>query len=65
MSARLAVEAGRSLGWERWVGDDGSTVALDRYGASAPGDVLMKELGFTVERVVAAAETLLARRGRH
>ncbi|PYO52103.1 MAG: transketolase, partial [Candidatus Rokuibacteriota bacterium] len=65
MSARLAVEAGRSLGWERWVGDDGSTVALDRYGASAPGDVLMKELGFTVERVVAAAETLLARRRRH
>jgi len=65
VSARLAVEAGRSLGWERWVGTDGSTVALDRYGASAPGDVVMKELGFTAERVVAAAETLLARRGRH
>ena len=65
VSARLAVEAGRSLGWERWVGTDGSTVALDRYGASAPGDVVMKELGFTAERVIAAAETLLARRGRH
>jgi transketolase len=64
VSARLAVEAGRSLGWERWVGTEGATVALDRYGASAPGEVVMKELGFTVERVVDAAETLLARRGR-
>jgi transketolase len=59
---RLAVEAGRSLGWERWVGSDGATLALDRFGASAPGEVLMQHLGFTAERVVRASETLLAPR---
>ena len=62
VTARLAVEAGVSLGWERWVGSAGAVVGLDRYGASAPGEVLMKEFGFTAERVVAAADALLARR---
>ena len=55
---------GSSLGWERWTGTDGATVALDRFGASAPGEVLLKELGFTTEKVVTAAEGLLARTGR-
>jgi transketolase len=64
VTARLAVEMGCSLGWERWTGTDGATVTLDRFGASAPGEVLMKELGFTTERVVGAAEALLARTGR-
>ena len=59
VTTRLAVEAGRSLGWERWVGTDGAIVGLDRYGASAPGDVVMKELGFTADRVVREAEALL------
>jgi len=63
VTARLAVEMGCSLGWERWTGTDGVTVTLDRFGASAPGEVLMKELGFTTERVVGAAEALLARTG--
>ena len=61
VTTRLAVEAGRSLGWERWVGPGGAIIALDRYGASAPGDVVMKELGFTADRVVRAAEALLGR----
>jgi transketolase len=60
VTARLAVEAGRSIGWERWVGDRGAIVALDHYAASAPGDVLMKEFGFTVERVMREAEALLS-----
>ncbi|MGH7389348.1 MAG: transketolase [Candidatus Rokuibacteriota bacterium] len=60
VTARLAVEAGRSLGWARWVGGDGATIALDRYGASAPGDVVMRELGFTTDRVVQTAEALVA-----
>lgn len=64
VTARLAVEMGCSLGWERWTGTDGATVTLDRFGASAPGEVLMKELGFTTERVVGVAEALLARTGR-
>jgi transketolase len=59
VTTRLAVEAGRSLGWERWVGAAGATVALDRFGASAPGDVLMREFGFTTDHVVRAAEALL------
>jgi len=60
VTARLAVEAGRSLGWERWVGACGATVSLDRYGASAPGDIVMRELGFTTDRVVRTAEGLVA-----
>jgi transketolase len=60
VTARLAVEAGRSIGWERWVGAHGATIALDHYGASAPGDVLMREYGFTTDHVVRAARALLA-----
>jgi transketolase len=58
---RLAIEAGASFGWERWVGDEGATVTLDRFGASAPGDVAMRELGFTADHVLARARALLGR----
>jgi transketolase len=64
VTARLAVEMGVSLGWERWTGTDGATFTLNRYGASAPGEVVIKELGFTTERVVGAAEALLSKMGR-
>jgi transketolase len=57
--ARLAVEAGATLGWKRYVGDGGDAVGLDRYGASAPGEIVMKELGFSVENVVKRAKALL------
>jgi transketolase len=57
--ARLAVEAGVSQGWGRWVGDAGGVIGLERFGASAPGNVVLTELGFTVELVVAAARALL------
>lgn len=56
ITARVAVEAGVSLGWHRFIGDKGELVTLDRYGASAPGDVVMDKLGFTVDRVVQAAQ---------
>jgi transketolase len=56
---RLAVEAGATLGWERWVGDGGAVLGLDRFGASAPGEVVLRELGFTVEHVVTRARALL------
>jgi transketolase len=59
--ARLAVEAGVPQGWERWVGDGGDTVTLDRFGASAPYKVIFEHLGFTVDNVVAKAKTLLAK----
>jgi transketolase len=59
--ARLSIEAGISFGWERWVGDAGASVAIDRYGASAPGDEVLSRLGFTVENVVGRATALLER----
>jgi transketolase len=52
---RLAIEAGVRLGWERYVGERGAIIALDRFGASAPGRVVYEHLGFSVERVVAEA----------
>jgi transketolase len=62
LTARLAVEAGVSQGWHRYVGDRGDVLAVDRFGASAPGDVVMRAYGFTVENVCARALALL---GRH
>jgi transketolase len=59
--ARVGIEAASPLGWERWVGPEGATVTLTRFGASAAGDVVMRELGFTVERVVAEALRVLGR----
>jgi transketolase len=59
VSARLSIEAGAKLGWERWVGDRGDSIGLERFGASAPGEIVMKELGFNVENVVARAKALL------
>ncbi len=49
--ARLAVEAGASQGWCRYAGDQGDVISVDRFGASAPGDVVMQEYGFNVENV--------------
>jgi transketolase len=59
--ARLSVEAGISLGWKEWVGDAGDSVAVDRFGASAPGTEVLERLGFTVDNVVERANALLAR----
>jgi transketolase len=60
--ARLSVESGVTLGWERWVGRDGDTIGIDRFGASAPGDKLLKEFGFTAEHVVERALRLVDRK---
>jgi transketolase len=57
--ARLAIEAGVSLGWKKYVGDRGDSVSLDRYGASAPGEKVLEELGFSVDNVVRRARRLL------
>jgi transketolase len=53
--ARISIEAGVSLGWHRWVGDHGVTIAIDRFGASGPGSVLIKQFGFTPDNIVRAA----------
>ena len=57
--ARVAVEAGRSDGWRKYVGLDGDVVGIDRFGESAPGDTLMQYFGFTVEHVVATVRQVL------
>ena len=59
--ARLSVEAGISHGWERWIGDAGASVAVDRFGASAPGDEVLERLGFTAENIATRAAALLER----
>ncbi|MEM3857563.1 MAG: transketolase [Thermoprotei archaeon] len=61
INARVAVEAGTSKGWERYVGLEGRVVGLNRFGASAPGQIVMEKLGFTVDSVVAAAKEVLQR----
>jgi transketolase len=61
VTARLSIEAGARLGWDRYVGSQGDCVSIDRFGASAPGDVVLKELGFNVENVLNHARGLLGK----
>jgi len=58
---KLAIEAGVTLGWERYVGEDGDIIGLDRFGASAPGGVALAKLGFNVDNVVDRVCALLGR----
>jgi transketolase len=58
---RLAVEAGATQGWCRYVGDAGDVLGIDRFGASAPGEVVMREYGFSADEVCRRALTLLHR----
>ena len=59
IEARVSVEAAATLGWERYVGLHGAVIGLDRFGASAPGATVLKNLGFTPERVADEAERVL------
>jgi transketolase len=59
VKARLAIEAGVSMGWAKYVGDAGDTLCVDRFGASAPAEDVFKDYGFTVENVVKKAKRLL------
>ena len=63
VAARLAVEAGATQGWHRYVGDGGDVLGIDRYGASAPGEMVMREYGFTVDNVCKRAMALRCRDG--
>ena len=58
VTARVAVEAGSSMGWLKYIGEKGRMVSIDTFGASAPGDVLMEKKGFTVSNIVFAVKTL-------
>jgi len=61
VTARLAIEAGVTLGWSKYVGGKGDVVGLDRYGASAPVQVVMEKLGFTAANVVERVKRLLGK----
>lgn len=60
--ARVSVEAGVTLGWERWIGDHGVAIGIDRFGASAPGDVNLEKLGFAPRDIVAAVHRVLTKK---
>lgn len=59
VEARVSVEAGSPFGWERWIGSRGRAVGMDRFGASAPYEVLFEEMGFTAENVARVAREVL------
>ena len=61
VTARVSVEAATSFGWHRWLGDGGEAVSLDHFGASAPGERLFEEFGFTAARVAEAVRRTLTR----
>ena len=61
--ARLAVETGAAQGWHRYVGDAGDVLSVERFGASAPAEVVLREYGFTVDEVCSAGAGA-ARSGR-
>ena len=61
VAKRVTVEAGTTFGWDRYAGDSGTMIGIDRFGASAPGDVVLSNLGFTVGAVTAAALRLCGR----
>ena len=59
VTARLAIEAGVSLGWHKYIGDKSDTLCVDKFGASAPAEDVFRDYGFTVENVVKKARQLL------
>ena len=63
ITARVAVEAAATFGWERWVGLNGGVIGVNRFGLSAPGKVVLEELGITADAVVEAARAQLMREG--
>ncbi|MBZ5751364.1 MULTISPECIES: transketolase [Metabacillus] len=59
VTARLGIEMGASLGWSKYVGDNGAVLAIDQFGASAPGEKIIEEYGFTVENVISQFKKLI------
>jgi transketolase len=59
IKSRISVEMGVGMGWQKYVGDSGETISIERFGASAPDSVLYEKYGFTVENVAATAKRVL------
>uniref|UniRef100_A0ACD5Y4W1 Uncharacterized protein n=1 Tax=Avena sativa TaxID=4498 RepID=A0ACD5Y4W1_AVESA len=58
VTSRISIEAGVTLGWEKYIGQKGKAIGIDRFGSSAPAGKIYKELGLTVENVIATAKSL-------
>jgi transketolase len=61
VKSRISVEAGIALGWKQWVGDDGDSISIEHFGASAPGNTVIEKFGYTIDNVVARSLALRAR----
>ena len=61
VKARLSVEPGVALGWSKWVGDEGGSISIEHFGASAPGEKVLEEFGYNLDNIVARAAALLER----
>jgi transketolase len=57
VSARISIEAGSTLGWQKYIGAQGKAIGIDKFGASAPAGKIYQEYGITVESVLAAAKS--------
>ncbi|MCM2139840.1 transketolase-like TK C-terminal-containing protein, partial [Vagococcus fluvialis] len=58
VTKRVSIEMGSTFGWERYIGFEGYAIGIDRFGASAPGNTVIENYGFTVEKVVEAFKSL-------
>ena len=58
MTKHVAVEAGATFGWERYIGSAGKIIGIDHFGAATPGDRILKEFGFKVEKIFATYDIL-------
>ena len=61
VKARISIEAGVKQGWEKYLGDYGEAISIEKFGASAPSEVLFKEYGFTIENILAAVQRVLSK----
>jgi transketolase len=61
VTARVAIEAGISMGWERYVGSSGAVIGINRFGASAPGALVMKKYGIKASAIVSKTMQLFKR----
>jgi transketolase len=61
IAVRVSIEAGATLGWSRYLGPRGEAIGVDRFGASAPAEIVYEKLGLTPERVATAVKSLLGR----
>ena len=59
ITARVSIEAAATFGWERWIGDRGIAIGVDRFGSSAPGEVNMREYGITAETAAEAVRRVV------